>query len=144
MLVLHLLCRCIVLRAILKTSWLDENGRITSTAFIHDRVRDPDGLSVNIAVETDLEQWLASFNKSFGADGLHCGWMRNLRLEIGQAEEDIRESTSHALIVGLPSPDEDPQRAEDLATELVKISRTVDRTRRKRNLSTPAIAPGQV
>jgi hypothetical protein len=135
-LVLHLLCRCIVLRAILKPTWLDENGRITSTAFIHDPIKHPDGLSVNIAVETNLHQWLTSFNKSFGADGLHCGWMRNLALEIGQAEGDILDGAAHAVIVGLPSPDEDPQRAEDLATELVKISRAVDRTIRKKVLST--------
>jgi hypothetical protein len=131
-LVTYLLCPCIVLRAILSKRWLDENQRITSTAFLHDAVKHPDGFTVNIALDTDLDHWLSSFNKSFGADSLHSGRIRDLRLEIGQTSLDLAEAPSHAVIVGLPSPDEDPKLAEDLATELVKISRTVERTVRKK------------
>ena len=132
MLVLHLLCPTIVLRAILKKSWLDDVGRITSTAFIYDPTRDPDGLSINVASLTDVPLWLGSFNASFGANSLHCGRVRGLHLEIGQTPDDLTHDHSHAVIAGLPSPDDDPQRAEDLATELVKMSRSVDRTQRRR------------
>jgi hypothetical protein len=52
-------------------------------------------------------------------------------LEIGQTEEDLAESPpAHALITGLPLIDEDPKLAEDLATELVRRSRVVDRQKR--------------
>ena len=132
MLVIHLLCTTIVLRAILKQSWLDQNGRITSTAFIHDPVRHPDGLSINIQALTDVDPWLGRFNRSFGAESLHCGRIRDLQLEVGQTQEDVQGTPSHAVIVGLPSPDDDPQKAEDLATELAKMCRSVDRTRRRR------------
>lgn len=132
MLVTHLLCSCIVLRAVLSKRWMDENERITSTAFLYDPEKHPDGLSVNIAFDTDLDQWLGNFNKSFGADSLHSGRVRRLGLEIGQTEADLMKDRSHAVIVGLPPVDEDPQLAEDIATELVKMSRTIDRTIRKK------------
>jgi hypothetical protein len=126
----HLLCPIIVLRAILKKKWLDDDGRITSTAFLRDP-KHPDGLSVNVADLTDTNQWLSNFNRSFGADSLHSGRVRELGLEIGQTGTDLAESPqAHALITGLPLTDEDPKRAEDLATELVKRSRAVDRQKR--------------
>lgn len=133
MLVTHLLCREIVLRAILTKRWLDENQRITASAFIRDPRRDPDGLSVNMQALTDLNGWLsASFKKTFGADTLHAGKIRDLKLEIGQCREDLEDGTGHALIVGMPTTEEDPQGAEDLATELRDISRKLDRVLRKR------------
>lgn len=82
--------------------------------------------------QTEIESWLSSFSSSFGADTLHTGRIRSLRLEIGQDEHDLQEGQGHALIVGLPSPDEDPKTAEDLATALRNLSRAVDRNRRKR------------
>jgi hypothetical protein len=100
--VTHLLCPIIVLRAVLKKKWLDDDGRITSTAFLRDP-RHPDGLSVNVADLTDTNQWLSNFTRSFGADSLHSGRVRELGLEIGQTEADIAESPpAHALITGLP------------------------------------------
>lgn len=130
MLVTHLLCPIIVVRAVLRRVWLDDAGRITSTAFLRDP-KHPDGLSVNIADLTDTQMWLSKFRKSFGADSLHSGRVRELGLEIGQTETDLAESPpAHALITGLPLTDEDPKRAEDLATELVKRSRAVDRQKR--------------
>ena len=134
MLVTHLLCREIVLRAILKKGWLDEQGNITATAFVRDSRRDPDGLSVNIRSLTNTEAWLSTFKKSFGADTLHSGRVRDLSLEIGQTETDIHEGNGHALIVGIPDQDDDPKRAEDLASDLQKISRPLDRTPRKGTL----------
>jgi hypothetical protein len=127
----HLLCPIIVLRVILKPAWLDESKRINAHAFVHDPARHPDGLSVNVALDTNVEQWLSSFKSSYGADTLHCGRIRRLGLEVGHTEADLEQDVSHAVIVGLPSQDEDPQRAEDLATELARIARTFDRTRRR-------------
>ena len=130
MLITYLLCPIIVLRAVLKKKWLDDDGRITSTAFLRDP-KHPDGLSVNIASLTDTNQWLSNFTRSFGADSLHSGRVRELGLEIGQTEADLAESPpAHALIIGLPFTDEDPKRAEDLATELVRRARAVDRLKR--------------
>jgi hypothetical protein len=81
---------------------------------------------------TEVDEWLSTtFNKSFGADSLHTGRVRDLQLEIGQTEKDLRDGTGHALIIGLPSLEEDAQKAEDLATALRNISRQVDRARRK-------------
>jgi hypothetical protein len=129
-LITHLLCPIIVLRAVLKRKWLDDEGRITSTAFLRDP-RHPDGLSVNVAELTDTNQWLSNFTRSFGADSLHSGRIRELGLEIGQTDEDLAEPpAAHALITGLPLTDEDPKRAEDLATELAMRSRAVDRRKR--------------
>ena len=133
MLVTHLLCREIVFRAVLKSGWLDEDGRLTASAFIRDPQRDPDGLSVNMQALTDVEGWLSSaFKKSFGVDTLHAGRIRDLKLQIGQTEQDLRDGSGHAIIAGMPSLEEDPKRAEDLATELRNISCTLDRVRRKK------------
>jgi hypothetical protein len=132
---IHLVCQEIVLRAIRSRQWLDEEGRITATAFIRDPNRDPDGLSVNLSSQTDISNWLSStFNKSFGADTLHAGHIRDLGLEIGQSREDIDTAGGHALIVGMPTQDEDAKRAEDLATELRNMSRQFDRNVRKKVL----------
>lgn len=132
MLATHLLCREIVVRAILRKGELDEDGRIMAHAFLRDPKRDPDGLSVNLLATTVLETWLSSFKKSYGADSLHCGRIRDLRLEVGQTAQDVASNSSHALIVGLPSNDEDPKKAEDLATELRNLARRLDRVIRRR------------
>ncbi len=132
LLVMHLCCQTIVLRAILKKTWMDDSLKITSSAFMYDPSKDPDGLSVNVQADTNTDEWLGSFNKSFGADSIHCGSVRNIGIEIGQTQEDINSGSAHAVIVGLPSQDEDPQAAEDFAGKLVSLSRRLDRTRRSK------------
>ena len=136
--IIRIPCEEIILRAILKSGWLDENSRITAHAFVRSS-KDRDGLSVNIRSRTAVEHWLASFNKSFGADTLHCGRIRDLDLglDVGHAEEDLREQPDHAVVTGLPYQDEDPPRAERLASELVKISRVFDRTKRQKKYPLP-------
>jgi hypothetical protein len=128
-------CEEIVLRALLKRNWCHEDTkRIKADAFIRDPRKDLDGLSVNIHSKTDSESWLANFSRSFGADTLHTGSIRNIdrELNVGQAEEDADAYREHAIITGLPFSDDDPERAEILASRLVEISRTFDRTMRKR------------
>ena len=132
--VTSLLCSEIVLRALLKRTWFHEDTkRIKADAFIRDPKKDVDGLSVNIHSKTDVNKWLCSFNKSFGADTLHTGRIRdiNQELDVGQSDEEVAANSEHAVIVGLPFCDEDPDRAESLASRLVEISRTLDREYRR-------------
>jgi hypothetical protein len=130
-----LLCEDIVLRALLKRNWCHEDTkRIKADAFIRDPKRDLDGLSVNIRSKTEAASWLAGFSRSFGADTLHTGSIRDIdrELNVGQADEDAEAYPEHAIITGLPFSDDDPARAESLASRLVEISRTFDRTMRKK------------
>ncbi|MEK7407588.1 MAG: hypothetical protein AAB225_21120 [Acidobacteriota bacterium] len=136
-------CEEIVLRALLKRGWIDEeSGRIKADAFILDPAKDKDGLSVNVRSRIDLEAWLAGFRRSFGADSLHTGRIRTLRLDVGQFEQDLRNQPDHAVITGLPYSEDDPERAESLASELAKMSRPVDRTMRRTRQAGPRPAPG--
>ena len=128
-------CEEIVLRALLKRNWCHEDTkRIKADAFIRDPKKDLDGLSLNIRSKTEVASWLATFSRSFGADTLHTGSIRDIdrELDVGQAEEDAEAYPEHAIITGLPFSDDDPERAEILASRLVEISRTFDRTMRKR------------
>ena len=128
-----LACSEIVLRAIRSKGWLDQYERVNANAFIR-RPSEADGLSVNIHSKTpDVTVWLSSFRASFGADSLHPGRVRNigLGLDVGQTETDLQVRPDHAVITGVPFQDDDPPRAERIASELAKISRTVDRTRRR-------------
>jgi hypothetical protein len=128
-------CEEIVLRALLKRNWCHEDTkRIKADAFIRDPKKDLDGLSVNIRSKTEVASWLATFSRSFGADTLHTGSIRDIdqELDVGQAQEDAEAYPEHAIITGLPFSDDDPERAEILASRLVEISRTFDRTLRKR------------
>jgi hypothetical protein len=128
-------CEEIVLRALLKKSWSHEDtNHIKADAFIRDPKKDTDGLSVNIRSKTDVAAWLAGFNRSFGADTLHTGSIRNIdpELDVSQTDEAITAEPEHAVITGLPFTDDDPERAESLASRLVEISRTLDRERRRR------------
>jgi hypothetical protein len=128
-------CKEIVLRAVLKGGWLDESGKLRPDAYIRDPKRDADGLSVNIRSQSDIEDWLGRFRKSWGADSLHSGRVLDLGLHLGQTIDDVREEAGHSVIAGVPSPDEDPARAENLATALAEMSRIADRTRREKKQS---------
>ncbi len=124
-------CEEIVLRAILKAGWLHEDGRINANAFIRHPKKDQDGLSVNLRSRTNIVAWLSGFNKSWGADSLHSGKIRTLGLDVGQTADDLAHRPDHAVVEGLPFQDEDPERAEQLASELARISRPADRKIRK-------------
>jgi hypothetical protein len=104
---------------------------MSSAAFIADPDKDEDGLSVNVSARTNLEAWLGGFNSSFGAASLHTGRVRTLGLDVIQSEIDLHEAPDHAVITGLPFQDDDPDRAEYLASQLARMSRIVDRTVRK-------------
>ena len=126
-------CQEIVLRAILKAGWLNSDGRVNHNAFLRDPKKDSDGLSVNLGSRTEIPVWLSSaFTKSWGADSLHCGWIRTLGLEVGQIEKDLAEQSGHGVIDGLPFSDDAADRAEYLAGQLARMSRKVDRVIRKK------------
>ena len=126
-------CEEIVLRALLKKGWIDdETKRIKADAFILDPAKDHDGLSVNIQARTDIAVWLGSFNTSYGADSLHTGRVNALGLVVGQTAADVLEHPEHAVITGIPSSEDDTARAESLASALAHICRPVERTPRKR------------
>jgi hypothetical protein len=125
-------CPEIILRAIVKARWIDEDtGEIKADAFIRDPARDADGLSVNIGRLTGLEVWLSSFKASYGTDSLHTGRVRALGIDVVQTAEDMTSDPAHALIVGIPSQEEDALAAERTASSLRNMPRSVDRTRRK-------------
>ena len=118
-------------------SWRGSHSVTECESLRSKRAADPkdlDGLSVNIRSKTEVASWLATFSRSFGADTLHTGSIRDIdqELDVGQAEEDAEAYPEHAIITGLPFSDDDPERAEILASRLVEISRTFDRTLRKR------------
>jgi hypothetical protein len=136
-------CNEIVLRAVLKAGWLDESGKLRPDAYIRDPRRDGDGLSVSIGSQTNIEDWLGGFKKSWGADSLHSGRILDLGLYVGQTADDVHEGAGPAVIAGLPSQDEDPARAESLASALAEMSRRLDRERRKL-IDTPAPSPAQI
>ena len=126
-------CEEIVLRAITKSGWLNLDGRLNHNAFIRDPKKDSDGLSVNLRSRTDLPAWLSGvFDKSWGADSLHSGRIRTLGLEVGQTAKDLAEQSDHGVIDGLPFSDDDPERAEYLAGQLARMSRQVDRVKRRK------------
>ncbi len=97
-------CEEIVLRALLKRNWCHEDTkRIKADAFIRDPKKDLDGLSVNIRSKTEVASWLATFSRSFGADTLHTGSIRDIdqELDVGQEEKDAEAYPEHAIITGL-------------------------------------------
>jgi len=135
MAIIPLPCEEIVLRALLKRNWFNEDTkRIKADAFIRDPKKDSDGLSVNLNSRTDVAVWLANFSRSFGADTLHTGRVRDIHvdLDVGQPEDESDAQADHAIITGLPFSDDNPELAESLASRLVEASRTLDRTLRRR------------
>jgi len=126
---IELPCTEILLRAILKKKFMDSEGRLLPDAFIRDP-QHSDRLSINILRQTDLNAWLRNFSKSFGADTLHAGKVRDIGLDVVQPVEDRGNGSGHALILGIPTQDQDPLRAESLASALAKMSRPLDRQTR--------------
>lgn len=111
-------CSSIVYRAILKKRWMDlTEGKATPEAFFRRPHVDEDGLSVNIAEATNLEEWVRSFNACYGVASLHVGRIRNLGLEV------TPDNPAHAVITGVPFRHENEAEAEFIAGELAKQSR---------------------
>jgi hypothetical protein len=113
-------CQTIVFRALRSKSWIDEaNHRATADAFrrrSRENGGDDDGLSVNLR---SIEACRAALKKCQGVVSLHVGRVRDIGLEVRSDPEDA----DHALIVGLPYPEDDPDTLETLAEALAEQSR---------------------
>lgn len=120
-----LLCYCIVHRAILKKTFINqETGTVRLGAFLRrpphpqtSEPRDAQGLSVNLT----QEQSQKACPNNYGIGTLHVGRIRDIetpvRLDVVQNQED------HANIVNLPAAGENKFLAEFLATELAEQCR---------------------
>jgi len=89
---------------------------VKADAFMR-RATDETGLSVQIAAETNIPEFVSSFSFCSGLASLHVGRVRTLDLDV------VPDDRPHALITGLPAKDEDPLKAEYLAGELAKQCR---------------------
>lgn len=108
-------CAAIVFRAIRK-SWFDPmTGQISEAAFLLRSV-DTDGLSVAISELCTPEQAAAVLTRCPGVASLHTGKIRNTDSELNVVA-DLDDAT-HALITGLPIPENDRLRSEMLAGRL--------------------------
>jgi len=107
----------IVYRALLRRQWIDEANLVVFSAYL---LRPNDrGLSVTIASVCSPEQCAAKFTNCYGVASLQVGQIRELGLDA------VRDSASHAQIVGLPHVKDDRNRAERLADLLAERSSIV-------------------
>jgi len=126
-------CNEIVYRALTQSGWTDPvTKRINANAFILHAKDRADGLSVFIksAVPDLASKLLEQFKCSYGADTLHVGRIRSLKLDVLRDADN--PDPAHCFITGLPSPEDNPELAETLASALRDMSRESDRTKRKR------------
>lgn len=126
-------CAEIIYRAFKRSGCFDPTTLlVNANAFILDPKDKDDGLSVYLkSVVPDLgAKLLECFNRSYGAATLHAGRVRTLKLDVLKNPED--PDPAHAVIIGLPLQDDDPELAERLASALRDMSRLVDQTKRKR------------
>ncbi|MBD2772303.1 hypothetical protein [Iningainema tapete] len=110
----------IVYRALLRQQWIDEEtGMVISDAFFLRKIKNEQGLSVNIANVCSPEQCAARFKNCYGVASLVVGDIRELGLDV------VRDSPSHANIVGLPYREDKRALAEKFAELLAKQSRII-------------------
>jgi hypothetical protein len=75
------------------------------------------GLSVNF--DLTVEECRAQFNTTYGVRSLLVESVRALDLEV------VPDSPNHANVIGIPHADDDPERAEFLAGQLLRMSALV-------------------
>lgn len=100
----------ILLRALLRRAELDDP---LTAFFIRSNERDT-GLSVNFDMTPN--ECRAQFRTSHGVRSLRVQLVRELELEI------VPDEPHHANLKGIPHKDDDPDRAEFLAGQLLRIS----------------------
>ena len=66
-----------------------------------------------------IEQSLAAIRNCEGVAGLYVGEIRELNLDV------LRDSSSHASIIGLPYRENDPAKADEFALLLARKSQIV-------------------
>lgn len=113
----------IVYRALLRKQWIDpDTHQVKADAFFLRVGRDNDGLSVFRAKCRTPEECASRFNTCFGVAEIQVASVRTLGLDVVHGDEDQPE---HALIVGLPTTEDDRAKAERLASLLAKQARLV-------------------
>jgi hypothetical protein len=105
----------VLLRALLRRAELDDP---VTAFFIRNNERDT-GLSVSFDLTPDECRAQACFEKTYGVRSLLVQSVRELDLEI------VPDEPCHANVKGVPHVDDDPDRAEFLAGQLLKISELV-------------------
>ncbi len=91
-----------VYRAILRQYWIDEDTfRVKRDAYYLRFDRAETGLSVNVASVCTPEDCVARFKSCYGIASLRVGDIRSIGLDV------VRDSLSHANIVGLPYRESD-------------------------------------
>ncbi len=110
----------LLLRALLKKAWLDS---------LHEAFMlraDEDGLSVCFDCAPEECIAILNLNRTYGVASLAVNGPVALGLTV------TADEPHHAVIGGVPHKEQDPVRAEWLATQLAALSAIVDRTRRER------------
>ena len=109
----------LIYRAVLRERYI-KNG-IRAANFIR-RSSDTIGLSVNNPEACTPQQLCATFQECYGTLTLQVGRVRGLGLEvIPDTEPDPNILCDHANITNLPFQNDNPERAEVLATALVGL-----------------------
>jgi len=108
-------CEVIVYRALTRASDFDKATQQLKPIAFRRRPSDKKGLSVNYGCEP--HECGAHLNKRHGIASLHVGHVRVLGIDI------VSDVPNHANIVGVPMPEEDPERAEQLAGDLAEQAR---------------------
>jgi len=100
----------------LRKGWIDKDRLIVKidAYYLRQRINER-GISVNFSIE----QSLAAIRNCEGVAGIYVGRIRELNLDV------VRDSSSHASIIGLPYRENDPATADELALLLARQSQIV-------------------
>jgi len=110
-----------VYRALLRKQWVDpDTHTIKRDAFMRRPQKDDDGLSVFRSRFARPEEVAGRFQRCHGVCELKVSAIRKLGLDVRPTSET---DPAHAVIVGLPTYDENPSEALKLAVELAKNAR---------------------
>jgi hypothetical protein len=109
-----------IYRALLRQSWINEdNGRVKRDAYYLRFDRGEIGLSVNIASACKPEICAARFRNCYGIARLNVGDVRSIDLDV------LRDSLTHANIVGLPYRENDRLGADHFSRLLARLSEII-------------------
>ena len=114
-----------IFRAILASSWTNENDEATPTAFML-KPKDDGKLSILTKADCSIEFCQGGFKTCYGEILLNVGQTRDLNLQV--EPDPLPGKPYHAVILGLPMPENIAEK-EKMATLLVQ---RVEEVRRKK------------
>ena len=111
-------CRAIVYRAMARKNWIDRiaNQVLPAAYFRRPPPADEDGLSLDVSSPPSCA---ATLRECYGVASLHVGRIRDIGLDV------VVDDKPHAVISGVPRREDDPTRAERLASLLARQSRLI-------------------